>query len=204
MLRFHYFQFRPLSVVCAVIMPAGESRQLLLGIPDETLNSGFGGAVAHILLQLDLQVLNLHQLARHIVKHPNMLVACCDEEGTARVKDHRGNWLRMQLTNSLCAFSCCCREECNASVLCNGNNKTVRRESNQTWLVAVPRIRASHQHLSILTSAEFYSSIKELPAAILAHRCHFPAVCTKGKAVDPTPVTCKVERSSSFFEVSAS
>ena len=97
--------------------------------PDETLNSGFGGAVAHILLQLDLQVLNLHQLARHIVKHPgmavplaitwrrlsyqlcleklslhqpNMLVACCDEEGTARVKDHRGNWLRVRLTNSLC------------------------------------------------------------------------------------------------------
>ena len=110
--------------------------------PDETLNSGFGGAVAHILLQLDLQVLNLHQLARHIVKHPgmavplaitwrrlsyqlcleklslhqpNMLVACCDEEGTARVKDHRGNWLRVRLTNSLCiknmnhghVVSCC-------------------------------------------------------------------------------------------------
>ena len=144
-MRFHYFQFRPLSVVCAVIMPGwwkstAPPRHPLrnygyqiswscLRSPDETLNSGFGGAVAHILLQLDLQVLNLHQLARHIVKHPgmvvplaitwrrlsyqlcleklslhkpNMLVACCDEEGTARVKDHRGNWLRMQLTNSLC------------------------------------------------------------------------------------------------------
>ena len=41
-----------------------------------------------------------------------MLVACCDEEGTARVKDHRGNWLRVRLTNSLCikkheSWSCC-------------------------------------------------------------------------------------------------
>ena len=42
--------------------------------PDETLNSGLGSAVAQISLQLSLQVLNLHQLARHIVEHPERLL----------------------------------------------------------------------------------------------------------------------------------
>ena len=39
-------------------------------LPNETLNPGLGSAVAHVPLQLGLQVLNLHQLARHIVEHP--------------------------------------------------------------------------------------------------------------------------------------
>ena len=81
--------------------------------PDETLNSCLGSAVAQISLQLSLQVLNLHQLARHIVKHPerrlitgltvylllclsckpDMLVSSSDEKSTAGVKDHGSHCL---------------------------------------------------------------------------------------------------------------